>query len=67
VTAAPEGGKANAALIALLARTWRLPKRDLAIVLGAADRRKTVHVAGDPRELMRRIEAGLRPWLMPGS
>jgi uncharacterized protein (TIGR00251 family) len=51
VTAVAEGGKANAALLALLAREWRLAKRDFSIVAGAADRRKTIHIAGDPAQL----------------
>jgi uncharacterized protein YggU (UPF0235/DUF167 family) len=61
VTAVAEGGKANAALIALLARHWRLPKRDLAIVTGAADRRKVVHVAGAAATLLPVLEASLAP------
>ena len=55
VTAAPESGKANAALIALLAKGWKLPKSSLSIAGGAKDRNKVVHVAGDPAELERRI------------
>ena len=55
VTAAPESGKANAALIALLAKRWKLPKSSLSIAGGAKDRTKLVHVAGDPAELERRI------------
>lgn len=51
VTAVPENGKANAALIALLAKSWRLPKSALTIVSGATDRRKTIHLAGDPAVL----------------
>lgn len=47
VTAPPEGGKANAALIKLLAKEWRLPKSAIAVIAGAADRRKTLLVAGD--------------------
>jgi len=66
VTAAPEAGKANDALLRLLAKTLGLPKRDLTLALGAADRRKLVHVAGDPAALARRLEEGLRPWLRPG-
>jgi len=51
VTTVPEDGKANAALIALLAKAWRLPKGAFTIVAGATDRRKIIHVAGDPAEL----------------
>ena len=56
VTAAPEGGKANAALIRALAKAWRLPRTSMAISAGAAARRKTVTVAGDPGVLMRHVE-----------
>ncbi|MCH2394972.1 DUF167 domain-containing protein [Oceanibaculum sp.] len=55
VTAPPEDGKANAALLKLLAKNWKLPKSDLSIVLGATDRRKTVEIAGDSGLLMRRL------------
>jgi uncharacterized protein YggU (UPF0235/DUF167 family) len=48
VRAAAEGGRANAAVIALLAEEWGLPKSQLAIVAGASHRRKTIGVAGDP-------------------
>jgi uncharacterized protein (TIGR00251 family) len=65
VTAPPEGGKANDALLRLLARLWQVPRSDLSVVLGQADRRKVVHVAGDAVALERRIEEGLRPWLTP--
>lgn len=62
VTAAPEAGKANDALLALLARLLRVPKRDLTLARGAGDRRKLVHIAGDPAMLARRLEAVLEPW-----
>jgi uncharacterized protein (TIGR00251 family) len=58
VTAVPEGGKANAALIALLAKTWRLPKSAFEIVSGRSDRTKTLRIAGDPASL----EAKLGAW-----
>jgi uncharacterized protein YggU (UPF0235/DUF167 family) len=67
VTAPPEGGKANAALLRVLARLLRVPKGHLALVLGHADRRKVVHVRGDPAILSRTVEEGLRPWLEPVS
>lgn len=51
VTAAPEGGKANAALLKLLAKTWKLPKTSLTVASGATSRRKVVHVSGDPATL----------------
>ena len=59
VTAPAEQGKANAALIALLAKTWRVAKRDLAVVIGATDRRKVVHLAGDPALLLPRLVEAL--------
>jgi uncharacterized protein YggU (UPF0235/DUF167 family) len=52
VTAAPEKGKANAALLALLAEEWDLPRTALEIAGGATDRRKTVVIAGDAQRLM---------------
>ena len=57
VTAPPEGGKANAALIKLLAKEWRLPKSALAIAAGATERRKVLTIAGDTDELMDRLAA----------
>ncbi len=59
VTEAPEGGKANAAVVKLLAKAWKLPKGALRVTAGAKDRRKTLLVAGDPDELAPR----LRSWL----
>ena len=60
VTAAPEGGKANAAVVKLLAKAWKLPKGALRVTAGAKDRRKTLLVAGDPDELAARLTAWLR-------
>ena len=59
VTAVPEGGKANAALVALLAKEWRVPKSALSIASGATDRRKTLWLAGDGAALAKRLEAWL--------
>ena len=56
VTAAPEGGKANAALIRVLAKEWGLPKTVMSINGGAASRRKTLFIAGDPRDLITRLK-----------
>ena len=55
VTAPPEDGKANDALIALLAEQWRLPKSAFAVIKGASARAKTVSVSGEPAGLATRI------------
>ncbi len=57
VTPAPENGKANAAMIKLLAREWGLAKSDLAIVAGATARRKTILVGGEPGDILARLGA----------
>lgn len=59
VTAVPEGGKANEAVVAVLAKAWGVPKTRIAVVAGVADRNKILHVAGDPAELMPRLAASL--------
>jgi uncharacterized protein len=44
VTAVPEGGKANKAVISLLAKELGLPKSALSIGRGSTGRHKTVHI-----------------------
>jgi uncharacterized protein len=46
VAAAPEAGKANEALLRLLARTLGLPRRDLELTRGEASRDKVVTFEG---------------------
>lgn len=65
VTAAAEDGKANAALIAVLARAWHLAKSDVAIVAGAADRRKTLHLAGAADRLLPVLAASIAEFAAP--
>jgi uncharacterized protein (TIGR00251 family) len=55
VTAVPENGKANEAVIKLLSKAWKLPKTSLTVVAGATDRNKILHVAGDPAALLARL------------
>jgi uncharacterized protein (TIGR00251 family) len=56
VAAAPTDGKANAAVVALLADTLELPQRDVEIVSGHGSRDKTVALTGiDHDELERRL------------
>ena len=56
VAAAPEDGKANDAVIRLLAETLALPARDVQIVSGRSSRDKTVALEGmRPEEIERRL------------
>ena len=56
VTAVPEDGKANAALIKLLSKEWRLPKSTMEIVQGATDRRKVLLITGEPGDILARLD-----------
>ncbi|MBI3512680.1 MAG: DUF167 domain-containing protein [Proteobacteria bacterium] len=56
VAAPPVDGAANAALLALLAKHFGLPKSAVTLVSGASARTKRVALAGDPM----RIAATLR-------
>ncbi len=47
VTAPPEDGKANKAVIALLAKRLKLPKSAITIASGETSRRKTLLIDGD--------------------
>jgi len=51
VTAAPDKGRANDAVIALLSAALGLPKRDFTLISGATARSKTVRLTGDPEAL----------------
>ncbi len=66
VTAPPADGKANTALLRLLARHFDVAPRDLSIVGGAASRQKLVEFVGDPAALTRRIEQRLAACPIPG-
>ncbi len=58
--ASVEDGKANDAVIALLADEWRLPKSLFTVIKGAAARNKTVSVTGEPANLATRIGEWMR-------
>jgi uncharacterized protein (TIGR00251 family) len=51
VTAVPDKGKANAAVIAVLAKALGLSKSSVTLVNGETARLKTVRIEGDPQEL----------------
>ncbi|WP_119303050.1 DUF167 domain-containing protein [Dongia deserti] len=59
VTAAPEDGKSNAALVALLAEEWAVAKSAISVVSGATDRRKLVEIRGPSQELLARLQRWL--------
>jgi uncharacterized protein (TIGR00251 family) len=51
VSARAKEGEANMALIRLLAKTWRVPKSSVSIASGWWNRKKVVHIAGEPNSL----------------
>lgn len=53
VTAMPEDGAANTAVIKLLSKSWGLPKGAFEIASGHKDRKKVIHIRGDPQKLMK--------------
>lgn len=58
VTAPAEGGRANAAVVRLLAETFALPRAAVTLVSGHSGRDKIVEVAGvEPNEVDRRLSS----------
>ena len=57
VSEAPEDGKANAAVVALLAKALGVAKSSISVTQGAAARRKTIHIAGDGARLAATLDA----------
>lgn len=57
VSAVPDKGKANAAVIALLAKALRLPKSAMTLVSGETSRHKSVLVSGDGADIATRLAA----------
>ena len=59
LAAAPVDGAANDELISLIARTLRIPKRDVSIVSGERSRTKRVRVVGlDAARVMATLSGG---------
>jgi len=58
LTAPPVEGAANTALIALVARTFGMPKRHVVLIAGETGRLKRLHIAGDGT-LLAKIAASL--------
>jgi uncharacterized protein len=55
VTAPPAENRANDALLRLLAREWRIPRRDLTVITGAKSRDKTILIRSDTGSLLERL------------
>jgi uncharacterized protein (TIGR00251 family) len=56
IKAPAEGGKANAAVAALLAEALGLPKSAVTLAQGGKSRLKTFHIAGPERALAARLD-----------
>jgi uncharacterized protein (TIGR00251 family) len=57
VSAPPEYGKANAALVATIAKQLDVPKSAVSVVAGTTSRLKSVFIRGEPGKLASKIEA----------
>ncbi len=60
VTAAPEKGKANAAVIRLLAKQWGLASSSISVVSVDTSRAKTLEISGDVKSLLRDLDEWLK-------
>jgi uncharacterized protein (TIGR00251 family) len=61
VTTVPEDGKANVALIKMLAKAWKVPRSSIELVSGATDRRKTVLIRGEAVDVLALLRDKLCP------
>ncbi len=57
VSAVPEKGKANKAMIAALAKMLGAPKSSIELLSGDTARQKILRIDGDPEDLIKRLEA----------
>jgi len=57
VSAVPDKGKANAAVVVLLAKALGVPKSAISVASGETARLKTIAIAGDGAALAEVIEA----------
>lgn len=57
VSAAPEDGKANQAVVRLLARQWRIAKSHISVRAGARSRDKTILIAGESGDILDKLRA----------
>lgn len=60
VTAPPEDGKANRALLKLIAKSFGVPVSKLSILQGAKDRDKRIKIEADPILVEEKLKSVLR-------
>lgn len=60
LNAPPAGGKANKALITLIAKNWHLPKSTISIKSGETSRIKTVLIEGDGAALQTAVQTWMQ-------
>lgn len=56
VRAVPEKGKANKAVLKLMAKQLSLPKSTLEVASGTTNRHKTIRITGDPKVIVERLQ-----------
>ncbi|MGV1951799.1 DUF167 domain-containing protein [Agrobacterium vitis] len=56
VSDVPEKGRANKALIALLAKRLGITKSNISLISGDTSRQKILRIDGDPEDLIGRVE-----------
>lgn len=57
VSAAPENGNANKALIILLAKAAGVAKSSVRLLSGESQRRKILRIEGDPEDIITKLQA----------
>lgn len=57
VSAVPEDGKANKALIQLLSKWLKVPKSSVSILSGDTARKKILRIDGEPEDLISKLDA----------
>ena len=60
VTAVPEKGKANKALIELVAKSLKIPKSSISVISGDTSRKKILRIDGDTEDLIGKLETLLK-------
>jgi hypothetical protein len=56
ISAVPEKGKANKAIIDFLAKNLKVPKSNINIIKGELNPLKTISISGEPQDLLQKIE-----------